>query len=133
MENHLALFDDLHAGKHLKSIIMIAASREKNGITSRETRFYLRDVALSAQQFNHFIRNHWSIENRLHWTLDVVFREDTARIKTGNAPQNLATARKLTLQMLNQLPDQESIKNRRKMAGWDDNYLKDILSNINQI
>lgn len=133
VENHLELFDGLHPWKHLKSIILIEASREKNGITSSETRFYLSDVALTPKAFNHFIRNHWSIENRLHWKLDVVFKEDTARTKTDNAPQNLATARKLALQMLNQLPDKESIKNRRKMAGWDDNYLKDILSNINQI
>jgi predicted transposase YbfD/YdcC len=133
VENHLELFDDLHAWKHLKSIVMIESSREKNGITSRETRFYLSDVALSAEQFNYLIRNHWSIENRLHWKLDVVFREDLARTRTGNAPQNLATTRKLALQMLNQLSDKESIKNRRKIAGWDDNYLIDILSNINQI
>ncbi len=133
LENHLDLFDDLHSWKHLKSIIMIESSREKNGITSQQTRFYLSDVALSAKAFNHFIRNHWSIENRLHWKLDVVFREDIARTKTGNAAQNLATARKLALQMLNQCSDKESIKNRRKMAGWDDNYLIDILSNINQI
>ncbi len=96
---------------------MIEATSKKNGKITSDTRCYLSDLAATAKEFNHCIPNHWSIENRLHWKLDVVFREDQARIKTGNAPENLAIARKLALQMLNQLFDKESIKNRRKTAG----------------
>lgn len=133
VENHLALLDELQEWQHLKSVVMVEATREKNGKTTSETRYYLSDLAATAKEFNHFVRNHWSIENRLHWKLDVVFREDQARTRTGNAPENLATARKLALQMLNQVSDKESIKNRRKTAGWDDEYLKSILSKINSI
>ena len=59
------------------------------------------------------------------WKLDVVFREDLQRTKTGNAPENLAIIRKLSLQLLNKIPDNESIKNRKKIAGWNDKYLID--------
>ena len=80
--------------------------------------------------FNHYIRNHWSIENNLHWQLDVTFREDLQRTRVGNAPENLAIVRKLALQLLNNLADKESIKSRRKLAGWNDQYLKQLLATI---
>lgn len=133
LENHLDLLDDLGEWKHLRSVVMIESSREKNGKTTNEIRYYLSDLSATAQQFNCFIRKHWSIENRLHWKVDVVFREDVSRTKSENAPENLATARKMALQLLNQLSDKESIKNRRKIAGWDDDYLKNILTKINLI
>jgi predicted transposase YbfD/YdcC len=60
----------------------------------------------------------------------VVFNEDTQRTKSGNAPQNLTTLRKFALQLINQMDDKESIKNRRKMAGWNDNYLLKILQHL---
>jgi predicted transposase YbfD/YdcC len=60
----------------------------------------------------------------------VVFNEDAQRTKSGNAPQNLTTLRKFALQLINQMDDKESIKNRRKMAGWNDNYLLKILQHL---
>ena len=93
VENNLILYDDLSHWKHLKSIIIIESKREIKGKISVETRFYLSDLALEPKDFNQYIRNHWSIENRLHWQLDVTFREDLQRTKTGNAPENLATGR----------------------------------------
>ncbi|MGV3586271.1 MAG: transposase, partial [Adhaeribacter sp.] len=72
----------------------------------------------------------WSIENRLHWRLDVIFREDNSRIRKGNAPQNMATARKIALQLLARVEYKESMKNRRKLAGWDDHYLLDVLKGL---
>ena len=130
VENDLSLYDDLADWSHLKSIIMIESQREVKNNISREIRYYLSDLLLDPKDFNHYIRNHWSIENKLHWQLDITFREDAQKTKTGNAPQNLATVRKLALQVLNQMNDQESIKNRRKIAGWDDNYLIKALSRI---
>lgn len=97
---------------------------------SIETRFYLCDLVLEPIEFNQYIRNHWSIENKLHWQLDVTFREDLQRTKTGNAPENLAIVRKLSLQLLNNITDKESIKSRRKLAGWNDQYLIQMLNNI---
>jgi len=130
VENNLTFYDDLAHWQHLKSIIIIESKREINDKISVETRFYLSDLALEPKAFNQYIRNHWSIENKLHWQLDVTFREDLQRTKTGNAPENLAIIRKLSLQLLNNVTDKESIKSRRKLAGWNDQYLTKLLSNI---
>ena len=130
VENNLTLYDDLAPWQHLKSIIIIESKREIKDKISFETRFYLSDLALEPKEFNQYIRNHWSIENSLHWQLDVTFREDLQRTKTGNAPENLAIIRKLSLQLLNNITDKESIKSRRKLSGWNDQYLIKVLSNI---
>jgi hypothetical protein len=66
----------------------------------------------------------------LHWQLDVTFREDLQRTQAENAPENLAIVRKLSLQLLNNVTDKESIKSRRKLAGWNDQYLIQMLANI---
>lgn len=130
VENDLTLYDDLAPWQHLKSIIIIESKREIKDKISFETRYYLSDLALEPKDFNHYIRNHWSIENSLHWQLDVTFREDLQRTKIGNAPENLAIIRKLSLQLLNNITDKESIKSRRKLAGWNDQYLSQMLANI---
>ena len=130
VENDLTLYDDLAHWKHLKSIIIIESKREIKDKISLETRFYLSDLPLQPQDFNQYIRNHWSIENKLHWQLDVTFREDLQGTQTGNAPENLAIVRKLSLQLLNKITDKESIKSRRKLAGRNDQYLIEMLSNI---
>lgn len=130
VENNLDLYDDLASWTHLKSIIMIESTREINEKISIEYRFYLSNLALEPKEFNAFIRQHWSIENNLHWQLDVTFDEDIQRTKTGNAAENFATMRKLALQILNKVQDKESIKNRRKMAGWSNDYLLKILQDI---
>lgn len=131
----MTLYDDLAHWKHLKSIIIIESKREIKNEISIETSFYLSDLVLDPKDFNQYIRNHWSIENRLHrraapWQLDVTFREDLQRTRTGNAPENLAIIRKLSLQLLNKVSDKESIKSRRKIAGWNDKYLVDLISNM---
>jgi hypothetical protein len=71
-----------------------------------------------------------SIENSLHWQLDVTLNEDRARNITANAPENLSTLRKLALQLLNRVNDNNSLKNRRKKAGWNDEFLWKILQNL---
>ncbi len=130
VENHLDLYDDLREWKHLKSIVLLESRREINGGVSVESRYYLSSLAIGAQAFNTCIRKHWSIENQLHWQLDVTFWEDAQRTKSAQAAENLATLRKLALQLLNRVPDSESIKNRRKIAGWNNEYLTKVLANI---
>jgi predicted transposase YbfD/YdcC len=126
----LDLLDDVASWPSIKRVVMVEASREKDGKVQQETRFYLSSLAMDATTFNGLVRNHWGIENNLHWMLDVVFREDQSRTRKGNAPENLATLRKTALQLLNQVSDKESIKSRRKMAGWDDMYLLKLLQNL---
>jgi predicted transposase YbfD/YdcC len=128
--DRLELLDDLASWPSISRVVMVEASREKNGKVQQETRFYLSSLVADAPTFNQLVRNHWGIENNLHWMLDVVFHEDQSRTRKGNAPENLATLRKTALQLLNQATDKESIKSRRKMAAWDDNYLLKLLQNL---
>ncbi len=94
-----------------------------------ETRYYISSLESDAQRFLRATRSHWGIENRLHWVLDVSFREDESRVRTGNAPENLALVRHMALNLLRQDQTRKaSIKAKRKLAGWDNNYLLSILS-----
>ena len=127
VENDLKFYDDLAAWSHLKSIIMVEAKREIKGKITVSKRYYLSNLSFSAEEFNRLIRRHWSIENSLHWQLDVSFAEDRQRVKAGNAAENFGTLRKIALQVLQRLEDKESIKSRRKMAGWSDDYLVGVL------
>jgi predicted transposase YbfD/YdcC len=127
--DELRLLDDLADWPGIRQVVMVESQREKDGKTVSQTRFYLSSLEATAKEFNVLVRNHWSIENKLHWMLDVVFREDQSRTRTGNAPENMATLRKMALQVLNQQNDKNSIKNRRKIAAWNDNYLLQLLKN----
>ena len=75
------------------------------------------------------IRSHWGIENRVHWVLDVSFREDESRVRTGNAPENLAIVRHMANLLRQDRTSKASNKAKRKLAGWDNDYLLSILSN----
>jgi predicted transposase YbfD/YdcC len=97
-------------------------------VESIETRYYISDeVVQNTAYFNSLVRGHWSIETQLHWHLDVTFKEDACRARTGNAPENLSTLRKLALQIITQHNDKLSLKKRRVKASYDLDYLKDII------
>jgi len=78
---------------HLAMIGRIETEVERNGKIEYETRYYLCSIALCALTFARAVRAHWGVENRLHWVLDVIFREDLARFRTGDGPQNMAIIR----------------------------------------
>ena len=103
---------------------------ERDGKIERETRLYLCSTVLSAEMFARVVRGHWGIENRLHWVLDVVFREDLTRLRSGNAPENMAIVRHVALNLLSRAKPVTSFKNRRKKAGWDVDYLETVLRHI---
>src|SRR3954452_15661017 len=73
------------------------------------------------------VRGHWRIENSLHWVLDVVFREDLSRLRKGNGAANIAVVRHFAVNLVRTVQDKRSLKVRRKLAGWDVNYLTSIL------
>ena len=122
------LLEETLAWKNIQSIIMVHAVRETNTKLQEEYRFYLSDLAENPAYFNRKVREHWGVENQLHWQLDVCFEEDRCRTNTKNGAQNRNTLRKLSLQLLKQMDDKHSIKVRRKKAGWDDDYLVQIIS-----
>lgn len=100
---------------------------ERNGKIERETRYYLCSIALCALMFARVVRAHWGVENRLHWVLDVVFRDDLTRFRTGDGPQNMAIIRHTALNLLSRARPTTSLKNRRKRAGWNDTYLETLI------
>lgn len=113
----------------LTSVAMVEAIREVHGQTSRAVRFYLSSLEPNAQRLAKAIRTHWSVENPLHWVLDVAFNEDDCRIRTGHAPQNLVVLRHLAVSALNQEKTAKlGIKNKRLRAGWDNDYLLKVLT-----
>ena len=93
-------------------------------------RYYLLSKYLPAERLLATVRSHWGIENRLHWVLDVVFDEDANRSRKDNAPENLAILRRLALNIIRCHPARISLRQKVKRAGWDDAFLRDILSHM---
>lgn len=126
------LSEDLEQWPDLNSLIMIQAVRRKGNKIERQTRYYLSSLQLSnttAQEMNQIVRSHWGVENQLHWTLDVAFREDHSRVRTGFADQNLAVIRRLALNLLKlDTKSKLGIQNKRLRAAWDEQYLIRILN-----
>jgi predicted transposase YbfD/YdcC len=106
---------------------MVQSTVTRNGQTSCERRYYVGSRRLDPETFGRAVRAHWGIENHLHWTLDVVFHDDLARLRTANAPENMAIIKHMALNCLRATQPTTSLKNRRKLAGWSDAYLENVL------
>jgi len=113
--------------KGLQSIIAVRSTRTYNGVTSVEIRYYISSLNLDAKQMGKYIRSHWSIENSLHWILDVAFDEDKISISKGNAPVNLSILRTLCLSLIKQNERKGGVKTKRKKAAWDFKFLCEVL------
>lgn len=125
------LEENLSLWSGLKTLIKVESSRQMGDEISHETRYYISSQeGFSASHYNALVRGHWGIENKLHWHLDVSFREDSCRARKGYAPENLSALRKLALQMIKNQKDKLSIKKRRLKAAYNLNYLKDIIHNF---
>ena len=111
----------------LAMIAMVESACERDGRVERERRYYLSSARLSAETFARAVRAHWGIENQLHLTLDVVFRDDLARLRTGRGPENMAVIKHFALNLLRQAKPTRSLKNRRKLAGWSLDHLEKVL------
>jgi predicted transposase YbfD/YdcC len=120
-------YPDEPAFPHLAMIGMVESETERGGKVERERRYYLGSAKLSAETFARAVRAHWGVENNLHWTLDVVFRDDLARLRTGHGPENMAVVRHMALNLLSQAKPNTSLKNRRKRAGWNTTYLEQLI------
>jgi predicted transposase YbfD/YdcC len=113
-----------HDWANLGSVVMVEVDRTVGDKTSTEQRFYISSQKrLRAKTALATIRSHWAIENRLHWVLDVAFREDDCRVRSGNAAENFAVLRHFTMNLLKNAPSKRGIKTRRLQAGWDHDFL----------
>ncbi len=114
--------------QNIQSIGRADVMRTANGKTKIETRYFISSLPNNAKLLAQSIRQHWGIENSLHWVLDVAFREDDSRIRKDNAPQNFAVLRHIANSLLQQNKSVKTgIKNKRLKAGWDNEYLAKVL------
>ncbi len=112
----------------LRSIGMVEAERREQGKVSRETRYFLTSLT-DAATFGRAVRGHWGIENGLHWVLDMAFREDESRVRVGHGAANLVVLRHMAVNLLRrERTAKVGIKAKRLKAGWDEQYLLNILA-----
>lgn len=113
---------------NLKCLIKLVSVRVTANKTETTSRYFISSWQATAQEFMAAIREHWQIENGLHWVLDIAFREDESRIRKDHAPQNMAVLRHLALNLLKQETSVKvGIAAKRKMAGWDNDYLLKVV------
>ncbi len=114
-----------------RSISKITATVTRKGKETVEERYYISSLPGNAALMNRAVRKHWHIENKLHWVLDVLFKEDFCRVRTGNGAENLTTIRKIALNTFKMEQTEPcSLKIKRKRAAWDDNYALMIISKM---
>jgi predicted transposase YbfD/YdcC len=110
-----------------KAIGMAITDTMRDGKHCYEHRYYILSKKLSARRFAAAVRGHWSIENRLHWQLDVTFQEDQSRLRRGHADANFSILRRTALSLLKDNHALKvGIKNKRLAAGWNDEYPEQV-------
>jgi len=117
----------------LSGVVLIESQRTENQETSVERRYFITSRSgveeHAARHLGHIIRQHWAIENRLHWVLDMAFDEDRCRVRMGQGARNLAVLRKIALNLLKrETSSKVGVQSKRRRAGWDDAYLLKVLA-----
>ena len=122
-------FADRTKWEGLCSVGVVEAVRAIKGHTSTERRYYLSSLSCGITRFAKAVRGHWGVENQVHWHMDVSFGEDQSRARTGHAAENLATLRRLALNLLTrETTKKRGIRGKQRCAGWDHRYLLHLLS-----
>jgi predicted transposase YbfD/YdcC len=117
-----------HQWPGLNGLVMVESTRQTGDKIERETRFYITSLALMAVHISAFVRAHWAVENSLHWVMDMVFRDDECRLRTDNAPANFTTLKHIALNLIRRATSKDSIRLRRKVAAWDDEFLVSLIA-----
>jgi len=118
----------LFSSSSLKTIGMVESERHVDEKISVGKRFFIASINKDSSLLAKAVREHWGIENKVHWVLDVAFQEDDSRVRKGHAPENLAVIRHIGLNLLRSEKSRKvGFKAKRKMAGWDDDYLLKVL------
>ena len=116
-----------HQWPGLASLVIVESTRQSGDKIERETRFYITSLTLLAVHIAAFVRAHWAVENSLHWVMDMVFRDDECRLRTDNAPANFTTIKHIALNLIRRANSKDSLRLRRKVAAWDDNFLVSLI------
>ena len=116
-----------------RSIGMVRSTRTIGETSSTQVRYYICSTEMDAQTFANAVRSHWGVENSLHWTLDMSFREDDCRMRTGHSAENFAMMRRMALSIMKRdLHSKRSLKGRRRTCSYHDPYLEALLFNSDQ-
>lgn len=105
----------------------VRVTENSDGPTTGDARYFISSCYLSGQRFAEAVRNHWSIENSLHWVLDVTFGEDQSRTRNRRMADNLSWLRRFAVSLLKRHPAKESIRGKTRMAGWNNQFLMEVL------
>jgi len=124
----IAWLQERHDWPGLKGIVVIDSTREIGARTERETRYYLTSSASRAEQLGPMVRDHWAVENSLHWVMDMTFHDDECRIRTEHAPENFVTLKHMAANLARKAPGRDSVRLRLKTAAWDDDYLAKLIA-----
>src|SRR5262249_2940986 len=129
----VAWLQERHQWPGLQGVVMVESQREVPGpagasTIERETRFYITSLTWIAAQIGPAFRSHWMTENVLHWVLDMIFRDDECRVRTDHAPANFTTIKHMALNLIRRAPGKDSIRLRRKVAAWDDDFLASLIA-----
>lgn len=117
-----------HGWPGLSAIAMVESTREIKGVIEKDTRIYITSLDMIATLLAPVIRSHWAIENSLHWVMDMVFRDDECRVRTNHAPANFTTIKHMAHNLLRRPAGKDSFRLRRKVAGWDDEFLASLIT-----
>jgi predicted transposase YbfD/YdcC len=117
----------------LTTVGMCCSERTVDGGTTSEVRYFMGSRRMSAKRYGAVLRDHWRIENCLHWQLDLTFDEDASRVQERNAAENFAWLRRMALSLLKQNPSNMSVRRKRKAAAWDPDFLEEIVSGDTKI
>jgi predicted transposase YbfD/YdcC len=129
VSNNLSCLVDRFDWPGVKTLVMVESSRDINGVVSAERRYYISSRLADADHMGTVVRGHWEIENGLHWSLDVVFGEDQARMRQGNSAENFSILRRIALNLFRQDKSVKAgIKIRRLLAASDDAYRQNLLN-----
>lgn len=129
--NQLDWLDCKAKWKDLQSLVEVTSRRTIKGKTTEERRFYISNLDLTPEQAGEIVRSHWTIENRLHWNMDVNFCEDASLAATGNTAENLAALKRLASTIIRiDLGGVLGTAQRRRQAAWDDSWTLKLLSRI---
>jgi len=118
-----------HSWTGLRSILAVTATRDTGDTVTEETRYFISSLSADdPEKLEHVVRAHWSIENNLHWVLDIAFDEDSNRTRMGHSAANLAIVRHIALNLIkNETTSKVGVKTKRLKAGWDNDYLLRII------
>jgi len=117
-----------HDWPGLNAVAIVESTRETGGVIETDTRYYITSLVMLAHLLGPVIRSHWAIENSLHWVMDMVFRDDECRVRTNHAPTNFTTIKHMACNLLRRPSGKDSLRVRRKVAGWDDEFLASLVT-----